>query len=182
MHDKEMALQTYLVAAAKSGDRAAMQSLVTLRGGRLLAHAARLLGDREQARDIVQEAWVEILRGLKGLRDDHAFLPWALQIVSRRVSREIGRRVKDRELARDLGAEANETLPDDAGDKLDAARVRRAIDGLSPSHRATIALFYLEEMTVSEVAQATDVPVGTVKTRLMHARTALRHLLQGEER
>ena len=85
----ERAMDAFLVTAARTGGRSAMVQLVEFRGSRLLAHAARLLGEREGTRDAVQDAWSEILRGLGGLRDENAFLPWALRIVSRRVARVI---------------------------------------------------------------------------------------------
>ena len=63
----------------------------------------------------------------------------------------------------------------------DAAKVRAAIAALPRDQAATVALFYLEDLSVGEVATALDVPVGTVKTRLMHARRKLRDLLEGED-
>lgn len=179
MSGKDRALDAYLVAGARLGDRRAMGRLVALRGPRLLAHATRLLGEREAARDVVQEAWVEILRSLHGLRDDSVFLPWALRIVTRRVAREIARRQRGRQLAAAAAAEADPVVPEAGPDGVDAARVRAAITRLSPEQAATVALFYLEDLSVAEVATALDVPIGTVKTRLMHARAKLRALLEG---
>lgn len=179
---KEKALEAYLVASARLGDRRAMSLLVQLRGPRLMAHAVRLLGDREVARDMVQEAWAEILRGLGGLRDDHAFSPWALRIVSRRVAREIGQRQRHRRLEVAYADEVEDALSFDLNTKLDADKLRHALGALTPEHRATIALFYLEEMSVNEVALAMDVPAGTVKTRLMHARARLRSAMLGEDK
>lgn len=180
MQDKQKALEGYLVASARMGDRRALSQLVELRGPRLLSHAIRLLGDREGAQDVVQEAWVEIMRGLHGLRDDHAFLPWALRIVSRRVAREISRRQRVRRRDEAILAETDEPPVDDPALSIDAGRVAAAIATLSPAQSATVALFYLEELSVAEVAVALDVPAGTVKTRLMHARAKLRDVLEGE--
>ena len=56
-----------------------------------------------------------------------------------------------------------------------------AIAALPPDHGSAVALFYLEEMSVAEVAVALNVPAGTVKTRLMHARRKLRAALEGDE-
>jgi DNA-directed RNA polymerase specialized sigma24 family protein len=61
-------------------------------------------------------------------------------------------------------------------------RLRAAVRALPPEQRAAIALFYFEGMTVAETAVALDVPAGTVKTRLMHARRKLRNALEGGER
>lgn len=176
---KERALEALLVARSRGGDRRAMAQLVELRGPRLYAHAARLLGEAEGARDVVQEAWVEILRSLPGLREDGAFLPWALRIVSRRVARDIRRRQKGRVMAQELRADGAGVTPEAGPGAVDGARLRAAVATLPGPQRAAVALFYLEEMSVAEVAVALDVPVGTVKTRLMHARARLRGHLDG---
>ena len=82
-------------------------------------------------------------------------------------------------------AEAVVLQPAEAGqsarEPLDRRAIDRAIAALPPDQQAAVALFYLEEMSVAEVAVALDVPAGTVKTRLMHARRSLRETLQGEE-
>lgn len=70
-------LDEYLLASARAGDRAAFGLLARRWQKKLLAHAWRLLGDAEGARDAVQEGWIEIMRGLPGLRDDRAFPAWA---------------------------------------------------------------------------------------------------------
>ena len=179
--EKARIYEEFLVAGARLGDRAAAGKLAETRGPKLLAHAVRLLRNRADAEDVVQDAWVEILRGLKGLRDDRAFPAWAYRIVTRRAARLINRRVHQRETASALAVTTEDTAPDSGGDRADAATVRNAIAGLPPEQAATIALFYLEEMSVAEVALALDVPPGTVKTRLMHARRKLHDALSGGE-
>ncbi len=180
MNRKQQALENYLVTAARMGERAALEKLVILRSPRLMAHAVRLLGEVEAARDVVQAAWVEIIRALPKLRDPGAFLPWALRIVSRRAARVISQRQKQRRLSHDYAQETEIKIEEGGPDAVDRARVRTAIASLPPEQAATIALFYLEEMSVAAVAIATDVPVGTVKTRLMSARAKLRAILEGE--
>lgn len=175
------ALEALLVLDAKTGDRKAIEGLVRLRGERLFAHAARLIGDIEMARDITQEAWVQIIRGLPGLANDSAFLPWALCIVSRRVAALIKTRQKNRKLAERMLPESQHIILPAMDTALDAERVRAALQHLPPVQQATVALFYLEDMGVVEVAKAMDAPVGTVKTRLMTARSTLRKLLDGEQ-
>lgn len=180
MRNKSRVLEEYLVTSARLGDRSAFEQLVQLRGPKLLAHAARLLQNREEARDIVQEAWLDILRGLRSLRDPAAFPAWATRIVTRRCARFIkgqqAQRALKAELAEDVKLDAFEHPPD----ATDAERVRTAIAALPPKQAATIALFYLEDMSVGEVALALDVPRGTVKTRLMHAREQLKNVLKGD--
>lgn len=168
---KDKAYIAYLAGRARLNDRAAFEKLVQHFGPRLFAHAYRLLGHREEARDAAQEAWVEITRGLPKLRDDSAFMAWAYRITSRRCARQIDRNVK----ARAFEAEMPEAAFEEAGS------VRAAIARLKPVQAATIRLFYLEEMSLREVALAMDVPTGTVKSRLSQARTDLKSHLKGYE-
>ncbi len=178
---KIKALEALLVLDAKTGNKTAIDKLASLRGDRLFAHAARLSGDREAAQDITQEAWLEIIRSLHRLNDETAFLPWALCIVSRRVAAFIKTRQKDRKLAEDFAQETQTAVSPALDQNLDADKVLQALQHLPPAQQATIALFYLEDMSVADVARALDVPVGTVKTRLMTARSTLRDLLEGEQ-
>ncbi|MEO8245063.1 MAG: sigma-70 family RNA polymerase sigma factor [bacterium] len=166
------------VAGARLGDRAAWDSLVRRRGPRLYAHARRLTDSAEAAQDVVQDAWIEVMRGLGGLRDDHAFLPWALRIVTRRAARVIRGQVADRRLAREFAVE-QVLVPEAAETALPEQALTRAIGQLPRDQAAALALFYLEDMRVAEVAVALDIPPGTVKTRLMLARLKLRVIMQG---
>ncbi|WJY21408.1 RNA polymerase sigma factor [Fontisubflavum oceani] len=170
-----------LVTQAQAGDRAALAEIAALRGPRLLAHAMRLLGDRELARDVVQEAWVDILRGLPKLREPVAFPAWATRIVTRRVARQIQTQIAARDLMREAAVEMSAEVSEAGPDAADARAIRVAIAALPSDHAATVALFYLEDMSVAEVAIALDIPVGTVKSRLVHARAKLKEALKGEE-
>ncbi len=68
------------------------------------------------------------------------------------------------------------------GEKLgDRQALNGVLAGLSPEHRAAVTLFYLKDMSVAEIAVSLEIPVGTVKTRLMSARQQMRAALEGEE-
>lgn len=177
----ERALDEYLVASARLGDRRALGLLVRRWHGKLLAHAWRLLGNGEEAKDAVQDGWNEIVRGLPRLVDTRAFPAWAFRIVSRRCGRLIGQAHQERRLRDALEKEPRDESCEASIERLDFERVRRALSELPAGQRAAIALFHLEELSVAEVAVALDVPVGTVKTRLMNARRRLRAVLEGDE-
>ncbi|MGV8928408.1 MAG: RNA polymerase sigma factor [Brevundimonas sp.] len=178
---REQLLDEYLVASARIGDRKAFELLAKRWGKKLLAHAWRLTGDVDQAREAAQDGWVEIVRGLGRLRDERAFPAWAFQIVSCRCARQIGRRRRDRALTAAVTMEPV-VGPDRAevADPGAAGRVRAAVAALPQAQRAAVGLFYLEDLGVAEVAIALNVPAGTVKTRLMHARRTLRAVLEGD--
>jgi RNA polymerase sigma-70 factor (ECF subfamily) len=173
-------LDEYLLASIRAGDAKAFEVLASRWQKKLLGHAWRLLGgDAEGARDAVQEGWVEIVGGLSRLRDDRAFPAWAFRIVSRRCARLIGGAVRDRQIAAHslIVDEGQPSSPETTGDE---ERLRIAVRALPADQRAAIALFHFEDMSIAEVAVALDVPAGTVKTRLMHARRKLRAALEGD--
>ncbi|SHH72872.1 RNA polymerase sigma factor [Cognatishimia maritima] len=176
MVNKERAYEEFLVASARLNDAEAMAALVQLRGPRLLVHATRLLGNRDEAQDAVQDAWIEIFRALRQLRSDAAFAAWATRIVTRRCARIIAGNQRTRAIAREL-APLTETAATENSD--DVQLVQEAIASLPPQQAATVALFYLEDMSLAEVAVALDVPVGTVKSRLSLARERLKAHLKG---
>ncbi|MGP1273829.1 MAG: RNA polymerase sigma factor [Caulobacterales bacterium] len=173
------ALDAYLCAAARAGDGKAMRQLAERWYPLLTAHAWRLTGAHDQAQDAVQEAWVEIVRGLASLRDDRAFVAWAYRIVTRRCARLVRGRQSDRRLAEAIEAEPREDAAPDIHDEGEVARLKTALAALPPEQRAAVALFHLQGLSVAETAIALDVPAGTVKTRLMHARRKLRESLEG---
>ena len=175
-------LDEYLVVAARAGDRRAFTDLYHRWQRKLVAHAWRLTGSDDAARDAVQAAWLEIARGLGRLEDERAFPAWAYRIVSRRCARDIDASRRRRELSQAVMAEPEpDPFEADLEAHDEARRLHLAIRRLSPDQRAAIALFHFEGLGVAEIAVALDVPAGTVKTRLMHARRTLRALLQGDD-
>lgn len=180
--DKEKALDAYLAAAARTGDRQALEKLAGRWHRKLLAHANRLAGERELAADVAQEAWAEIIRGIGGLEDAAAFPAWAFRIVTRRCARAIAKRQRQRSgtaaFSREQGPEGDTQAGHETRAELDT--VRRAMAELPAEQRAALGLFYLEGLRIAEIAVALEIAPGTVKTRLMHARNKLRARLEGE--
>lgn len=178
---KERVLDEYLAATARSGDRAAFGRLAERWHGKLYAHACRLTGDQELARDVVQEGWSDIARGLGRLNDAATFPAWAYRIVTRRAADAIRRAQRGRRLNAAYAAEPKPEAESSAGVEAhaDGAPLRKAMAALPADQRAAIALFYREDFSVAEIAAALGVPAGTVKTRLMHARRKLRASLEG---
>jgi RNA polymerase sigma factor (sigma-70 family) len=182
--DSERIYDEYLVASAQAGDRAAWERLVARWHPRLLRHAWRLTGHADRAADRVQDAWVDIWKGLRRLDDVVAFPAWAFRIVTRRCQR--GWHAAERAHAdlldiADTPHDSDDAAAADATARdIDLARVQAAMATLPPTQRAALSLFHLEDLSVAEISIALDVPPGTVKTRLMHARRKLRARLEGD--
>jgi RNA polymerase sigma factor (sigma-70 family) len=179
MRDVERVFDDYLVLAGQAGDRRAMTALFRRWNKKLVAHGWRLTGDTDLAREAAQDAWIDIVRGITALQDARAFPAWTYRIMTRRCAKQIQAIQARRKLTAEAAKEAQVLSPNEGLD-TDAAKLRTAISRLAPEQRATVALFYFDEMSVAEVAVALDVPAGTVKTRLMHARHKLREILKGE--
>jgi RNA polymerase sigma-70 factor (ECF subfamily) len=176
-------LDEYLAAAARAGDRDALGRLAASWEKRLIRHAWRLTGDPELARDVAQEAWLDIVRSVRRLDDAAAFPALAFRIVTRRAADAVRRARRSRANVAAFAAEPAQTFSDveDVEARASTPSVARALAILPADQRAAVALFYLEDLSVAEIAAALGVPAGTVKTRLMAAREKLRLALGVDE-
>lgn len=177
MRSRDRVVDEMLVLAAQAGRAESFERLARRWHPRLLRHARRLTGDAEAANDAVQEAWVAIAGGLLRLHDPASFGPWALRITGRRCADWIAGRRRSRPRTAELAEASREVAVERAfGDA--GLRVREALRRLEPERRALVAMFYLEGLTVGEIAVALDIPAGTVKSRLAAARDRLRAALE----
>lgn len=179
----ERALDEYLVSLSQAGSSEALDGLARRWTPRLVRYAARVLGgsdSAEAARDVVQETWVGAIRGLRGLRDPAQFPAWIYGIATRKCADAIRANTRRRRLDGEVAGESSGPVENPASEQhLDLAT---AIRGLPPIHRAVVHLFYREELSVEEIAAVLGIPAGTVKSRLHHARDALKHRLGADAR
>lgn len=182
-----------LVAALQRGDDDAYETLVRQYGGTMLAVARRLLRHEDNARDAVQEAFLQAFRAIQHFRAEARLSTWLHRIVVNAAlmrHRSASRRPEvpiDDLLPRfeDDGhhAEPVQALPDDVESSVDSARtrarVRACVERLPDQYRAVIVLRDLEELSTAEAAQALGITENAVKIRLHRARQALHTLLVG---
>lgn len=170
-----------LVTRARAGQREALEELLGRTHRRLYALAYRMLGSPLEAEDACQEALLRVATRLGDLRDPARFWAWALRVAGN-LYRDLLRRRKHDALSLDEA----ELLPgpDDPARSAQEGELRRqlaqALSRLSPLLRVTVTLRDLEGFSVLEVADALDLPEGTVKSRLFEARRQLRNLLGGQ--
>lgn len=148
--DSERIFDEYLVTAAQAGDRDALARLVARWQPRLLRHAWRVIDDAERARDMAQEAWVEILRSLARLDDAAAFPAWAYRIVTRRCQRLFHRSTREPFEPEEAGDGVAIQTPDhhSAEFAFELSQVIEAIAALPAAQRSALALFYTEDLSV----------------------------------
>lgn len=173
-----------LVLQCQEGDADALKTLIERWQPRLARLAWRLTAKREAARDIVQDAWLAIVRGLARLDDPARFRTWAYRIVSNKCADWTRHRVVERRATQDLryvaaSAVGNSTKKTELSGQLDS--MRDALAALPDDQRAVLSLHYLDGMSIAEIARVLDAPVGTVKSRMHHARNRLRNSMERTE-
>jgi RNA polymerase sigma-70 factor, ECF subfamily len=175
-----------LVARAQSGDRAALDAVLrALQGpalqGPLFEHARSIVGDDDGARDALQDALLIVSRTLPSLRDPRWLRAWAYRITTRACLRR-GRRERPwREALRGEGLDA--LAAPDAEPRFDpelVAALPGQLAALPPGSGVVLRMHYLDGLTYVEIAEALEIAVGTVKSRLAYGLALLRRRLRPE--
>ncbi len=171
------------VAAARAGDPTAWEALFRRYQLPLYSYVQESIRHEQTSLDIVQETFIKAIRHVGSLRDATRFGGWLFRIAH--------------QLCQQHGRKQRPTEPLDAGDRPELAdesatpleelvsaeqeeHFLAALDGLPEEHRSVVLLHYLEDFDLAEIAEITGVPLGTVKSRLHHARRKLRQQLAPE--
>jgi RNA polymerase sigma-70 factor (ECF subfamily) len=175
----------WLVIRCQAGESDALVALVSRWQPRLLRLSRRLTGDREAAAEIVQDAWLAIVRGLPKQDDPAGFRGWAYRIVANRCRDWIRRRIVRRGAAAELRERARKEQTENSGHWLetqaDGMRLKAALRNLDDESRAILGLHYLDGLGLSEIGAVLELPVGTIKSRLHAARERLRQSMRNED-
>jgi RNA polymerase sigma-70 factor (ECF subfamily) len=170
-----------LVRSAAAGDPDAFAALAAPRLDRLFATASLILRDRGRAEDAVQDALVRAWRDLRSLRDPGRFDAWLRRLVVN-ACRDQSRRHRRHEANIRLLPDHDRPTADASGTLADSDAIERGLAELSTDHRAVIVHHYFLDLSLPEIADALGIPVGTAKSRLHHARIALRAAIGQEPR
>lgn len=182
---KQTIYNELLVLRCQRGDAGAFRELVNTWERPLVYYIRRLLGPRDVEFDVLQEVWLRVFRGIKTLREPKSLPIWLYRITRRAAMRHLRETYTEPAVEQavcDLDAvevEIDERLhfsPDDAAD------IHRALERIPMQFREVLTLHFLEDMSVGEVAEVIGIPPGTVKSRLFHAKRALREALQRLEK
>jgi len=177
-----------LVARAKAGDLESFNQLVSRWERPIYALAYRTLGREEDARDVVQEAFLRAYRGLKGFKGEAKFSSWLYRITlnlcrdwSRRERRapivQVPEGTDPVELA-DERVQTTESVEDLVARREMSAAVAKAMAELPEEQRTAILLKEYHGLTFQEIASMLDCPLSTVKTRLYQGLSVLRRRLE----
>jgi RNA polymerase sigma-70 factor, ECF subfamily len=169
-----------LVAAAKGGDRQSFDEIVKATYADTYALALRLTANEEDARDVVQEAYLRAYRGLKRFRGDASFTTWLYRITANCAATQLGKRSRHRHEdldgeAADLGDPRPEIDPEARAEaSLLRDRLTTALETLPPRLRAVVVLRDVYDLPHDAIAAELGITEAAAKVRLHRARLRLR--------
>lgn len=180
-----------LIEAHLAGDPRAYGQIVARYQVRLLNFVYRMIGDRERAEDLVQEAFLRVHRHLERFDRSRKFSTWVYTIASNLAKNELRNRSRspfisfeqahprDESSARPVEFEDRANRPDDLYERRQLRRlVDETVSRLTPHHREVFVLRELEGKSYEEIADIMHCNLGTVKSRLNRARQSFAELIQ----
>ncbi len=171
-----------LVEQAQGGDDEAFTTLAGLVGDRCLAIAYRILRDTSRAEDAVQVALVSAWRELPNLRDPERFEAWLHRLLVNACYAEARRSKRWLVDVTVLDLERGPAGPDGTVTVDDRDQLERGFRRLPPEQRAVFVFHHYLGLSIPEVAERLDIPLGTAKSRLRYATAALRAALDADTR
>ena len=178
---KEQIRSELLVLQYRGGDDGALAELVSMWERSLFYYIRRLVDSEEDAWDLLQEVWCTVIRKIGTLREPGALPAWLYRIARNIVSNHFRNTAAFREL-RDDCVELNQVnnMTEPSSPAFDAEELHWALGRLSLPHRESLPLHFLEGFSLAEIGAIVGTPVGTVKSRLYHAKKALQTVLEKE--
>jgi RNA polymerase sigma-70 factor (ECF subfamily) len=165
-----------LVLRSQLGEMEALSELITNWQRPLLYYVRRLMNEQDSY-DVMQTVWLKVIRDIGKLREPKSFPAWIFRIT-RNSAFSHGKLVQalDEQLASE--ADICESSLNDLHQFVDAELVHQSLPKLKPRHREILTLFFLNELSIDEMAEVIDVPNGTVKSRLHFAKRELRMIIE----
>jgi RNA polymerase sigma-70 factor (ECF subfamily) len=169
-------IQTYLVQRAKANDRQAQNELYKLYAGAMYNICRRMMGNEEDAKDVLQDAFIDAFSHLKNLKDEHLFSAWIKRIV---VNHNLNALKKKRIDVTPL-KENFDAIEDDGDDRdltYEVKRVMKAIDQISDGCKVVLNLYLFEGYDHQEIAEILSITESTSKAQYSKAKKKLREIL-----
>lgn len=176
-----------LVTGAKHGDHASFEALVDRYMGKAVTVAMGYLGDRDEAMDLAQEAFFRVFKTLDRFREGEPFAPWFYRILRNACLNHVDKHRKRKTRSIHAQGDGDEGLPLPSGcltpeQHAEASEQQRAfwqaVEKLPQKHREILMLRHFQDLDYQAMADVLGIPIGTVMSRLFHARQKLRALME----
>ena len=185
MTEKEQIYYELLALRCKRGDSGAIEELIHTFETRLFYYIRRLVNQEEDAWDVLQETWVKVFQGISKLREPRTLPLWLYRIARNTAISRVRKDIAARNMIAAIDSEPQpvnaEPEISNALSSFDADRVHQALSQISFPHREVLTLYFLEDLSLDEIAEIIEVPVGTIKSRLYYAKLALRKIIEQED-
>ncbi|MDF1555446.1 MAG: sigma-70 family RNA polymerase sigma factor [Deferrisomatales bacterium] len=181
--------EVQLIDLARQGDFDAFEALVTSSQGKIYNHLLRMVGNPEDARDLLQESYLSAFRNLQSFQGGSAFSTWLYRIATNHALMKLRRKNPETVGLDEIPVPTHEELkqrtitdwdldPNQAMLRKEVRQVLdRAIQSLPPTYRSVALLRDVEDLSTADTAEVLGISEGAVKTRLHRARLALREKL-----
>jgi RNA polymerase sigma-70 factor (ECF subfamily) len=184
-------VETRLAKLARGGDRLAFAELVDLYKDKLFHMAYRMLSQKQEAEDVVQETFLRVYANLDRYDENQKFSTWIYRIATNLCIDRLRKRKAsyslDAEMPEGEGADWYSLLPSEQTtpetDLLlteTQEQIRKAIETLPEKYKAVVILRYLQDLSLQEISDVLQMPVTTIKTRVHRGREFLRRKLEPE--
>ena len=161
-----------ILAGCLRGDEQAVRALVEQYQGMVFSLCLRLLGNRQDAEDVVQETFIRVVRSLASYDRSRRFEPWLLAIAANRCRTLLAAQSRRREVVipwEHIAAKPSHGLEEEHLRE----ELTQALETLRPEHRQAFVMFHQMEMSYAQIAEVLDCPINTVKTWIHRARRQL---------
>lgn len=180
MEINQRLLEQVQVLKAQLGDDKAFESLYHIYHLRVLYYLRRLVNHEQTADDIAQTVWYEVFCRLTELRSTQAFSVWLYRIAHNQTM-EYWRKNKHYVLTNNIEEFDHSEIGNGFETSFEIENgkmLHQALKSLSAEHKEVLVLHYLEEMSYQETAEVTGLPIGTVRSRIYHAKQKLKTIIK----
>jgi RNA polymerase sigma-70 factor (ECF subfamily) len=168
----------WIALRCQAGDKTGFEDLVAIMERPLLYYATKLTGNAETALDVLQDVWVKVFRGIRGIKNPASLRPWLYQVTHGLAVDRIRRHVST-EKAEEVYVAGFHEATDVSFTGDDVAAIHEALNYLEPKHREVLVLYFLEDLSLAEIAAVVGCSEGTVKSRLYYAKRTMKEILAG---
>ena len=180
MKNKQAIYYELLVLRCRRGHKDALEELVRSWEKQLFFYVRRLVDDEQDAWQILQQTWLKVLRGIKNLREPCKLPAW-LYGIARNTALSHLRTKYSQEAFFESNADTSKIEDYNSAIHFDnAEQVYYGLGRVSLPHREVLTLFFLQDLSIDEIADVLGIPVGTVKSRLHYAKQTLKTVLEKE--
>jgi RNA polymerase sigma-70 factor (ECF subfamily) len=165
-----------LITRCQLRDRQALAELIERYERPVRYFIRRLVNDADQADELFQDTWLTVIAKIHTLANPERFTVWLYRIARNRVYEEFRRKKQTVEL--DESMEAPDNPEEEILSFEDVAKLHRCLGELKPVQKEVLMLRFIEQMSYEQIAEVLDCNVGTVRSRIHHAKQALREKLE----